>query len=291
MTGVKHIKILIITGLSGSGKSTAMAALEDRGFYCVDNMPVALLPKFLELPIEGVTEIAGLAFVMDIREKGFLLKYEDVFASLRKKGYQFEILFLEADENVLVQRYSQTRRYHPLSGEKGLLEGIRAEKLQLRKLRTEADRIINTSAYTVHELKKIIIDLAGKMKKSGHIHINVMSFGFKYGLPHEADLVADVRFMANPFFVAELQPLTGNDSEVRAFVLEKPETRRFLEKYFDMLDFLVPLYEKEGKSYLTIAVGCTGGRHRSVAIAAEIFAHLNAPSVNIGLTHRDIELG
>jgi UPF0042 nucleotide-binding protein len=285
---VKHLTIIIITGLSGSGKSTAMAAFEDSGFYCVDNMPVALLPKFLELPIESETEIAGIAFVMDLREKGFLAKYDAIFSSLKKKGHHFEILFLEAEEDILVQRYSTTRRQHPLSQGKGLLEGIGAEKQQLKDLRAAADKIIDTSNYNVHELKANILEFARRSRKLVPMRIQVVSFGFKYGVPHDADLIIDVRFLINPYFVPELKPLDGENRKIKDFVLDQAETQVFLKKYLDLLDYLIPMYEKEGKAYLTVAVGCTGGRHRSVTIARTIFDHIRKTTEQIEIIHRDI---
>jgi len=285
---VRNLTIIIITGLSGSGKSTAVAAFEDAGFYCVDNMPVALLPKFLELPVESDSEIAGIAFVMDLREKGFLSKYTMVFDGLKREGYRFEILFLEADEQMLLQRYSTTRRHHPLSQGKGLLEGIRTEKEQLIQLRSAADKIIDTSQFNVHELKAYILEFARKSKKHGLMRINILSFGFKYGIPHEADLIVDVRFLPNPYFVPELKALDGEAPKVKDFIMTKSETNRFLDKYFDLLDYLIPLYEKEGKSYLTIAVGCTGGRHRSVTVARCIHDHIKPSRKHTQISHRDI---
>ena len=286
---MKNLKIIIITGLSGSGKSTAIAAFEDADFYCVDNMPVALLPKFLELPIEeNDSEIVGLAFVMDLREKGFLSNYSFVFESIRQKGYNFEILFLEADEKILLQRYSQTRRQHPLSQNKSLLDGIKAEKEQLKDLREKADRIIDTSHCNIHELKSIIFKIVQKSRKLIPMRINIQSFGFKYGIPHGADLIIDVRFLANPYFIPELKDLDGEAEEVKNFVLNNKETPIFLEKYLDLLDYLMPLYEKEGKAYLTIGVGCTGGMHRSVTIAKSIYEHIDKQGKQVGITHRDI---
>ena len=287
---MKKIEIIIITGLSGSGKSTAIAAFEDAGFYCVDNMPVALLPKFLELPIESNSEIAGLAFVMDLREKGFLSTYSSVFESLKEKGHKFKILFLEADEEILLQRYSQTRRHHPLSHAKSLLDGIRTEQEQLKNLKITADKIINTSRYNVHDLKSVIIDIAQQSKNYAPMRINILSFGFKYGTPHDASLIMDVRFLANPYFVPEIKALDGKSQEIKNYVLNNDETSRFLRIYLDLLDYLIPLYEKEGKAYLTIAVGCTGGRHRSVTIAEALFEHINKPGRQIIITHRDIDL-
>lgn len=287
---MKKIKLIIITGLSGSGKSTAISAFEDAGFYCVDNMPVALLPKFLELPIESNSEITGLAFVMDLREKSFLYRYSLVFDSLKKKGYQFKILFLEADEETLLKRYSQTRRHHPLSQDKSLLEGIRIEQEQLKELKITADKIIDTSRYTVHDLKSVINNIAQQNKNFAPMRINILSFGFKYGTPHDASLIMDVRFLANPYFVPELKDFNGKSREIKNYVLNNNEARRFLIKYLDLLDYLIPLYEKEGKAYLTIAVGCTGGRHRSVTIAEALFDHIKKPGSQIMVTHRDIDL-
>lgn len=286
---MKHLKIIIVTGYSGSGKSTAIAALEDKGFYCVDNLPVELLPKFLELPMESAPEIVGLVFVMDLREKGFLTKYNSVFESLRQKNYNFEILFLEADEETLIQRYSHTRRQHPLAQDKSLLEGIRLERDRLKELRKAADRIIDTSDCNVHDLKSIILDIAKKSMKLAPIRINILSFGFKYGIPRDADLIIDVRFIRNPYFVPELKDLDGESDEIKDYVLNNKETRMFLQKYMDLLDFLIPLYEKEGKVYLTVAVGCTGGRHRSVTIARSIFEYISKPGRQVEIIHRNIE--
>ncbi len=287
---MKELNIFIITGLSGSGKSIAMDALEDSGFYCVDNMPVALLPKFVELPVESNSEIAGLAFVMDLREKGFLSSYPSVFESLKEKGYQFKILFLEADEDILVKRYSQTRRHHPLAQGKSLLDGIRIEKEQLKNLKSAADEIIDTSRYNVHELKSVIRNIAQQSRDSAPMSINILSFGFKYGVPHDASLIMDVRFILNPYFVPELKALDGKDDKVKDYVLNNDNTRIFLNKFLELLDYLIPLYEKEGKAYLTIAVGCTGGKHRSVAVAEVLFKHLKKQGNKIIITHRDIDL-
>ena len=285
---MKEHEILIITGLSGSGKSTALAAFEDAGFYCVDNMPVALLPDFLDLPIGKEFRKSGFVFVMDLREQNFLSTYKQVLAHLKKLGYHFHILFLEADDQILLQRYSQTRRLHPLSNGGSLLEGIRAEKQLMEELKKAAENIINTSDYNVHELTKHIFGIAQKMIHLRSMRLNILSFGFKYGVPYEADLVVDVRFLTNPYFVPELKELDGESPTVKEFVLKNAQTRLFLTKYTDLLDYLIPLYEKEGKAYLTIAVGCTGGRHRSVAIARELYNHINARGKQIEITHRDI---
>jgi RNase adapter protein RapZ len=280
--------IIIITGYSGSGKSTALAALEDAGFYCVDNMPVALLPKFLALVPETDPEIAGLGFVMDLREKGFIDKYPTIFNSLRKKGFQLNIIFLESDEQTLIQRYSQTRRQHPLAQGRSVPEGIRSERDQLLELRRAACQVINTSSFNVHELKSDIFEIAQKSRKIPTIAINILSFGFKYGIPSDADLVIDVRFLSNPYFVPELKSLNGESEKIKEFIMSDPNTSVFLEKYLNLLDWLIPLYKKEGKAYLTIATGCTGGQHRSVTVAKAIFEHINRVEKQVRLTHRDI---
>ncbi|MCP4628615.1 MAG: RNase adapter RapZ [bacterium] len=279
--------LFIISGLSGSGKSTALDALEDAGFYCIDNMPVDLLPKFLEMPIERDSEISGIALVMDLRERSFPTKYSAVFGELKKSGYFFKILFLKAEEEILVQRYSETRRQHPMSDGKSLLENIRLERELLEDLRSAADIVIDTSSFNVHDLKSKILDIAQKSKINVPLHINVLSFGFKYGIPYDADLIMDVRFMVNPYFVAELKELDGEAQEIKDFVLGHEDTRAFLDKYLDLLDYLIPLYEKEGKAYITIALGCTGGRHRSVTIAGTIYEHIHAMGKTVELNHRD----
>ena len=287
---MKQGKIIIISGLSGSGKSTAIKALEDVGFFCVDNLPVVLLPKFLELRAGSNSEISKLALVMDIREKGFLSTYSDILDRLCKEGYRFEILFLEASEETLLRRYSQTRMQHPLAGGKSLLEAIRNEREQLKGLKRIADKVIDTSHYNVHELKAVILGHVVKVVHTGHVEVQVLSFGYKYGIPYDADLVIDVRFLPNPYFVPELGGLDGTAPGVQAFVKKWDETQIFLKKYLDLLDYLIPLYKKEGKSYLTVAVGCTGGRHRSIVVADEIFQHLKKKIDRINLVHRDIEL-
>jgi len=287
---VKNKKITIITGLSGSGKTTAINALEDAGFFCIDNLPIILLPKFLELRTETNSEITKLALVMDLREKEFLQRYPEIFQKLRNEGYLFEILFLEASPEVLLRRYSQTRRKHPLSEGKSLPEGIQAEREALKELRDLADRIIDTSNYNVHELKEIVLNHVLKAIPEKRMKIFILSFGYKYGIPHDADLVIDVRCLPNPHFVQELKNLDGTSPKVKEYMDRWKETHDFLDKYLDLLYFLIPLYEKEGKSSLTIAIGCTAGRHRSVSIAETIFKKLKKAKFFITLTHRDIGL-
>lgn len=287
---MKNLNIIIVTGLSGSGKSTAIDALEDAGYFCVDNLPVLLLPKFLELRSGSASEVQKLALGMDLREREFPEKYQEVFGQLRETGYSLEVLFLEAAEEVLLKRFSQTRRQHPVARGSSLIESIHLEKNRLHGLREIADIVIDTSYYTVHQLKHAIVQYANRKMKTERMRVGITSFGFKYGVPAEADLLVDVRFVPNPYFIPELKKLDGEDERVRQFVGKWPETQDFLKRYLALLDFLLPLYEKEGKAYLTIAVGCTGGRHRSVAVAAEIFQHLKKLGRETALTHRDIGL-
>ncbi len=287
---MKHLPLFIITGLSGSGKTTAMQAFEDASFYCVDNMPLELVPRFLELPVQKSPDIKGIAFVMDLRSKTFATNYSPGISAIEESGYSLEIIFLEADVDTLIKRFSQTRRQHPVTGKKSLLESIHSEIGALGLIKSTAHHIIDTSRLSVHQLKTEILNLISHGK--GHpseMKINVLSFGYKYGIPIDADLVMDMRFLANPYFEPELKHLDGESGEVRQFVLSNPETQTFLEQYTRLLDYLIPLYQRENKAYLTIAVGCTGGRHRSVAIARSIFEHLNQKARQPGLIHRDID--
>ena len=286
---MKETPITIVTGRSGSGKSTALAAFEDSGYYCVDNMPVALLPGFLDLSQDTAAPITGLAFGMDLRENSFIRQYESILDRLKGIGFQFRILFLDADEKTLLRRYSQTRRRHPLDLDQGLHDAIQKEKSILAPLRNKANHIIDTSDLNVHDLKAIIRKMADAGTQHGPMKVQVISFGFKFGLPVHADLVMDVRFLKNPYFVASLRPLSGKTEKIRSFVLNNDQTCLFLKKYFDLLDMLIPQYEKEGKSYLTIAIGCTGGRHRSVVIAGQLVEHITASGCKAELTHRDID--
>jgi len=281
---VKNIIIIIITGLSGSD------ALEDAGFFCIDNLPVVLLPKFLELRVVTGSKITKFAFVMDLRERYFLQKCPKIFKDLKQQGYLFEILFLEASTEILLRRYSQTRRKHPLSDEKNLIDSIQAERHELKELKGISDLIIDTSNYTVHELKEVILNYVLKTAPGKRMKIYLLSFGYKYGIPLDADLVIDVRFLPNPYFVQKLKGLDGTYPEVKKYMNSWKETHTFLKKYLTLLRYLIPLYEKEGKSSLTIAIGCTAGTHRSVSIADMIFNELKATTNFITLTHRDIEL-
>jgi len=283
-------KVYIITGLSGSGKTTAIQAFEDASFYCVDNMPIELLPKFLDLPLKENRQIKGLAFVMDMRSENFISNYTPGICSIEALGITVEIIFLEADVNVLLKRYSQTRRQHPVSTEKSLLDSIKVEKKMMLPVKQTAHHIINTTGYNVHQLKSLILNLIHDKDKSFSLtKINIVSFGFKYGIPNDADLVMDMRFLSNPYFVPELKHQDGESTAVKQFVLSNNETRTFLKKYINLIDYLIPLYKRENKAYLTFAIGCTGGRHRSVVIARHIFEYLNKKGHNPGLIHRDID--
>jgi len=288
MSSIHSAKFIIITGNAGSGKSVALAALEDAGFYCVDNMPVALLPKFVELAISSDFMAKGYAFVMDLRERDFLRSHQQIIETLHHQGYQFTILFLTADTETLVQRYSQTRRHHPMSDGNNLVVSIDAEKKRLHHLEKTAHRVIDTTKYTVHDLKAVIRSIAKDLDARIPMRIHIMSFGFMHGIPHDADHIMDIRFLKNPYFEPQLKNLNGTVEAVQAFVLSRSQTKKFLKQYLDLLDYLIPLYEKEGKAYLTIGLGCTGGHHRSVVIAQAVFKHINRPDRHVLITHRDI---
>lgn len=286
---MKMVPITIVTGRSGAGKSTALAVFEDLGYYCVDNMPVALLPGFLDLPLDQAGGFSGLAFGMDLRDDGFLKKYPSVLDALKAKGFHVQILFLEADAKTLLRRFSQTRRRHPLALDRNLHAAILEEARILAQLRGQADRCVDTTDLNVHDLKAIIRKIVPCDRTQGVMQVEVISFGFRYGLPLHVDLVMDVRFLKNPYFVAALRPLSGETEKIRSFVLNDAQTGLFLTQFLGLMDMLIPQYENEGKSYLTLAIGCTGGRHRSVVIAKQIFDHIAATGRKAQLTHRDID--
>ncbi len=279
----KHI--VIITGMSGSGKSTAIRALEDAGFFCIDNLPVLLLPKLTELAGSG--QIERMALVVDVREGIFLKEAPRVLDEVRRAGHQVEVLFLDSSDDSLIRRFSETRRRHPLAPTGTVADGIAAEREELRDLRELADQVIDSSALNVHDLKRMVQARFSPEPATGP-SLSVMSFGYRHGVPPQADLVLDVRFLPNPYFVPELKGLTGKNPRVAAYVLEREETRQFLEKVVDLCRFLFPRYQKEGKAYLTVALGCTGGKHRSVAIAAELTRRLQEEIPRIQLWDRDI---
>jgi UPF0042 nucleotide-binding protein len=277
--------MVIITGVSGAGKTTAKSALEDLGFYCVDNLPMALLPKFVEL-LAGREEVTRFALVVDARSGDFLTDASRVLADLRAAGHAIEVVFLDAPDEVLLRRFSETRRRHPLSG-KDIRAGLTTERARLVALRQEATAVIDTGELNVHGLRAIMLSRYGRAE--GNLSVTIMSFGFKYGLPTESDIVLDVRFLPNPFFVDSLSPLSGEDEDVRNYVLDNPETQLFLNKAIDLLTLCVAAFEREGKTYATIAIGCTGGRHRSVVLANEIAFRLEAFQIEV--KHRDIVRG
>jgi len=285
---MKQLRVVIITGLSGSGKSTALRALEDIGFFCVDNLPVVLLPKFLEIQSDPAKEIKQVAMVMDLRERGFPEKHARIFTRLKERGYRIEVLFFDASDEAILHRFSETRRSHPLAPRGSLMEGISLERNELASLRRMADKVIDTSSCNVHQLKDIVQRYFLGEKPGKRLVIHVTSFGYRYGLPADADMVLDVRFLPNPHFIDELRSCDGHDQRVRDYVLTSEGGRIFIGKLFDLMAFLIPLYEKEGKSRFNIALGCTGGRHRSVVMANHLGAYLEDKGYYVNVAHRDI---
>jgi UPF0042 nucleotide-binding protein len=280
--------VLIVTGLSGSGKSTVLRALEDVGFFCIDNLPLNLLAPLLEEISKSRHDRRNVALVMDVRTEGFLQNYVQVFKELEAQGYYLRILFLEADEGALIRRFSQTRRQHPLADHDSVSHALRQERESLKGLRHMAHRIIDTTSYNPHQLRKLIIAEYTDLSPERRMALHLTSFAYKNGIPPEADLVIDVRFLPNPHFIDELRPFTGNEPRVREFVLKQGETRAFITHLLDFVDFLLPLYQKEGKTHLNIAIGCTGGQHRSVVIANYLGEHLAQKNFSFSLTHRDL---
>ncbi|PXF56783.1 MAG: RNase adapter RapZ [Deltaproteobacteria bacterium] len=276
--------------MSGSGKSTVLKAFEDMDYYCVDNLPIALLPEFLSLTENVSTMPTRVALVMDVREKSFLDQYQSIFTQIKEEGFHLEILFLDAKDEVLVRRFSQTRRRHPLKPKGSILEGIPVEREYLMGLRECADKLFDTSDFNVHQLRQGIVRLYSPRKRLDQLVIHILSFGFKYGVPADANLVLDVRFLPNPYFEPDLRPLSGCDHEVQTYVLGKKDTIEFLKHAECLLKFLVPEYRNEGKSYLVIAVGCTGGLHRSVAIVEHLKEIFTGADEEVIVTHRDLEL-
>jgi len=279
--------IVIVTGLSGSGKTVALRALEDIGYFCVDNLPPRLIDSFASVETEAAG-IKHIAIGIDVRERAFLHAVDPALRPLRDR-YNIEVLFLEADTDVLLRRFKETRRPHPLDTEgRGLAEAIKAETGLLKPLRDSADRIINTSAYTPHELRHIITSLYRKHEGKARMSLTLISFGYKFGIPPGIDLLFDVRFLPNPHFVPELKELKGTDPAVREFVIGNPETETFIGKIAGLLDYLIPLFLKEGRAYLTIGIGCTGGRHRSPAIVEKLAGLIADEDLSVNLVHRDM---
>ena len=281
-----RLHVVIVTGLSGSGKSTAIRVLEDLGFYCIDNLPVVLTPKFIELCQNSEEEITRIALGVDVRERAFLDAYPAVLEEVRRAGHHVEILYLDAADDVLVRRFSETRRPHPQAEGANVASGIHRERARLADLKGMADRIIDTTAYTVHELRDELRTLLGGGSEAA-MRLFLVSFGYKYGLPSDTDMVLDVRFLPNPYFVDELRPLDGTDPAVARFVLDRPETQDFLARTMALLDFALPLYEREGKRYWTLGLGCTGGRHRSIALVDELARRLTGHGYPVQVQHRD----
>lgn len=285
------MRIIVISGMSGSGKSTAVRALEDEGYYCIDNLPVRLFKRFVDLICKSGETFKGIVLVADIRGREFFKGYESAFHKITESGHTVEILFFEALDDILVRRFSETRRRHPIDEQCTVAEAIRLERDRLSGLRQIATRIIDTSEFTVHQLKEFILRIVRGEEKENKLVVEVQSFGYKYGVPLESSIVMDVRFLPNPFFVPELKDGSGLDDAVRDYVLDNVITAHFLDHFFPLLDMLLPAHRQEGKSYLTISVGCTGGRHRSVAIAEATGMHLQQMWPSVRIIHRDIEKG
>ncbi len=283
------MQFVIITGLSGAGKSNAMKLFEDLGFYCVDNLPPALLPKFADLVLHSGGKVRRVALVIDIRGGEF---FDELFSSLQqvaRLGLRYDILFLDAADDVLVRRFKETRRKHPLAQAGSVLNGIRAERKRLEVVKGRAHKIIDTSALTVKELREEIAStyVRGRVPARA-LEVSIVSFGYKYGIPIDADLVFDVRFLPNPHYDAALRPLPGSHARIRRFVMDQPETREFLDRLYDFVDYLVPQFVTEGKTHLTIGLGCTGGRHRSVVLGDELARHLRGRGCRVHVRHRDL---
>ena len=285
------MRFVIVTGMSGGGKSTALKLLEDAGFYCVDNLPVPLIEKFIELIETPNTEIQKVALGLDVRtDQNFEATYKSL-KQLREKGYLFEILFMDSNDSTLIKRYKETRRKHPLALGEGerLEDGIRKEREVLRKIKEQSDYILDSSKLLTRELKAELDRIFLANEEFNSLMVSVMSFGFKHGIPQDADLVFDVRFLPNPFYIEELKHLTGNDKPVQDYVMQSPEAEGFLQKLLEMLEFLLPGYVKEGKHQLVIAIGCTGGQHRSVTLANELYGRMkNKGNYGLNINHRDI---
>lgn len=283
------MKFVIITGISGAGKSLAMKHMEDMGFFCVDNLPPALIGKFIEICVMGESKLKKIALVMDIRGGSMLNGLLPCLKVLKKEGIHYEILFLDASDDVLIKRYKETRRIHPLSTNGMLIDGIKEEKKRLQNIKNKADNIIDTSNLSSKSLKNKINAMFMDEGEKDKIIISIVSFGFKYGVPVDCDLMFDVRFIPNPYYMKDLKNLSGKDTLVQEFVLNIDTTKKFLEKIIDMLEFLLPNYKKEGKSQVIIGIGCTGGRHRSVVISEKMYNILKEHNENVAIEHRDID--
>jgi RNase adapter protein RapZ len=284
-----RFRLLIVTGVSGSGRGSAMRVLEDLGFYCVDNLPVALASSVVRLAREHDPTIVAVALGIDARERLFFPQWPQTFAELEHDGLTPEVIFLDASDDVLIRRYSESRRPHPLA-ENGMsiVEGIRRERLALAEMRERATIILDTSATTIHELREVITGAVMAARASNSMRISLVSFGYKYGHPVGLDLILDTRFIPNPFFVAGLRELNGTDPRVRDYVMVQPEARRFIDEVVRLLKFLIPLYRREGKSYLTIGLGCTGGHHRSPVLVRELRQELALEGIDAEVRDHDL---
>jgi len=285
---VNPIRFVVITGLSGAGKSYAIKCFEDLGYFCVDNLPTTLIPTFSELCLSSQREIRKIALGVDVREGEYLVHLLEILQEIRARGHAPEVLFLEAADEILVRRYHETRRRHPMAGEGGVLDGIQAERKAPAHLREGADRIIDTSVLTVHQLRQRLVELYGTEARREGLTVSLVSFGFKHGIPYDADLVFDVRFLPNPHFVAGLRALDGRDRAVADYVFAQPESRELMARLRDLIEFLLPLYRREGKAYVTVAIGCTGGRHRSVAIVEALREDFERQGLPPLIRHRDL---
>lgn len=284
------MKFVIVTGMSGAGKSTTLKMLEDVGYFCVDNLPFPLITKLSELTLTPSAEISKIAVGVDIRSGNTFSEFEKILDELSQTGFQFEILFLDSKDDVLIKRYKETRRNHPLAKEGRLEEGIKEERKKLEGLRGRADYILDTSNMLTRELQAELNKIFVENKEFKNIYVTVCSFGFKYGIPSDADLVFDVRFLPNPYYIEDMRYQTGNDTEIREFVMANDSAKEFLQKLKDMVRFLIPNYISEGKHQLVIAIGCTGGKHRSVTLANELYESLGQDeNLGIKIEHRDIE--
>lgn len=280
------MEFLLITGMSGAGKSLALNYFEDRGYFCVDNLPPALISKFAELCLQS--NLTKIALVSDIRGREFFNELFRELSQLEELGLNYNILFLEASDDILIRRYKESRRRHPLDNEGRILEAIARERKLLEELRGKASKIIDTGELKKAELEEELNQLYFSDQDNNLLHISLISFGFKYGIPRDADLVIDVRFLPNPYYVESLRYQTGNDQDVQDYVLKWPVTEKFYQKFFDLVNFLLPEYQKEGKSHLAIAIGCTGGKHRSVTTVNKLAGFLDKKSYNLSIEHRDI---
>ncbi len=285
---MNRTRMVVVTGLSGSGRSAALKAFEDIGYYCVDNLPLALLSSFVEFALRS-EEASRSAIGIDIRERGFPVQFPDLYGELKAGGRPIELLFLDATDQTIVRRFSETRRPHPLSrGTTPLLDGIRKERAALGEVKKLAGRIIDTSDFTVHDLRQAIERYYTEGDADRPMVITLVTFGYKYGVPYELDLMFDLRFLPNPHFVPELRALTGEDASVREYIMTRPDAGEFLDRLTGFLAYLLPRYRSEGKSYLTIGFGCTGGRHRSVALAVMVAELLRTSGYDVNIKHRDI---